>query len=51
MREWARTPEDALMRRSKLGLHLTAEERAVFAERWAALDQAHANRQVTPPER
>jgi len=36
-REWARTAEDALTRRSKLGLHLTAKERATFAERWAAL--------------
>ena len=35
--EWARTAEDALMRRSKLGLHLSAEERATFAERWALL--------------
>jgi glycerol-3-phosphate dehydrogenase len=37
-REWARTAEDALMRRSKLGLHLTGDQRALFAERWAALD-------------
>ncbi|MDB5706811.1 MAG: glycerol-3-phosphate dehydrogenase [Sphingomonas bacterium] len=35
--EWARTAEDVLMRRSKLGLHLTDAERALFAERWAAL--------------
>ena len=39
-REWARTAEDALMRRSKLGLHLNAEARAAFAERWAALDSS-----------
>ena len=37
-REWARTAEDALMRRSKLGLHMTADQRATFAERWSALD-------------
>ncbi|MES1975041.1 MAG: glycerol-3-phosphate dehydrogenase [Pseudomonadota bacterium] len=36
-REWARSAEDALMRRSKVGLHLTEAERATFAERWAAL--------------
>ena len=36
-REWARTPDDALMRRSKIGLHLTDAERATFAERWNAL--------------
>lgn len=36
-REWARTPEDALMRRSKIGLHLTETECAAFAGRWAAL--------------
>jgi len=36
-REWARTAEDALMRRSKLGLHMTADQRAAFTERWAAL--------------
>lgn len=35
-REWARQPEDALMRRSKIGLHLTSAERARFAEWWAA---------------
>lgn len=33
-REWARTPEDALMRRSKLGLHMTDVERADFATWW-----------------
>ena len=36
-REWAHTAEDALMRRSKLGLHLTEAEREAFAERWTAL--------------
>jgi glycerol-3-phosphate dehydrogenase len=36
-REWARTAEDALMRRSKVGLHLTPAEWAAFEERWAAL--------------
>jgi glycerol-3-phosphate dehydrogenase len=33
-REWARTAEDALMRRSKIGLHLTAQERAAFEAAW-----------------
>ena len=32
-KEWARTAEDALWRRSKLGLHLTAEETAAVT-RW-----------------
>ncbi|WP_404370797.1 glycerol-3-phosphate dehydrogenase [Sphingomonas sp. MMS24-J45] len=36
-REWARTPADVLERRTKLGLHLTPAEQALFAERWAAL--------------
>ena len=35
-REWARAPEDALMRRSKLGLHMTSAERAAFAAWWHA---------------
>ncbi|MDT8759653.1 glycerol-3-phosphate dehydrogenase [Sphingomonas psychrotolerans] len=35
-REWARTPEDALFRRSKLGLHLTADERSAFTRWWTA---------------
>ncbi|MBX9796928.1 glycerol-3-phosphate dehydrogenase [Sphingomonas sp.] len=35
-REWARSPEDALMRRSKIGLKLTEAERAAFATWWAA---------------
>jgi glycerol-3-phosphate dehydrogenase len=35
--EWARTPEDALWRRSKVGLHLTPAEQALFAERWKSL--------------
>jgi glycerol-3-phosphate dehydrogenase len=35
-REWARTPEDVLFRRSKLGLHMSEVERAQFAAWWAA---------------
>ena len=35
-REWARAPEDVLMRRSKLGLHLTPTERDAFARWWHA---------------
>ena len=35
-REWARTAEDALMRRSKFGLTLTGAQRARFAAWWAA---------------
>ena len=38
-REWARTPADVLERRSKLGLAMTAAERADFAAWW---DQAFA---------
>ena len=34
--EWARTPEDALFRRSKLGLHLSEAERARFTAWWKA---------------
>ena len=37
-REWARTAEDALMRRSKLGLHLTGDERAAFEAKWAEMN-------------
>lgn len=33
-REWARTPEDALMRRSKIGLKLSAAEAEDFAAWW-----------------
>jgi glycerol-3-phosphate dehydrogenase len=33
--EWARTADDVLWRRSKLGLHLSAAERAAVAE-WCA---------------
>ena len=33
--EWARTADDVLWRRSKLGLHLTAEERAAVGD-WCA---------------
>ena len=35
-REWARSADDALDRRSKIGLRLSAEERARVAEWWAA---------------
>jgi glycerol-3-phosphate dehydrogenase len=35
-REWARTPEDVLERRSKLGLKMSADERARFSDWWAA---------------
>lgn len=35
--EWARTPDDVLKRRSKMGLHLSDEATAIFAERWNAL--------------
>jgi glycerol-3-phosphate dehydrogenase len=34
--EWARTPGDALDRRSKIGLHLSADQRAAFDRWWAA---------------
>lgn len=30
--EWARTPDDILWRRTKCGLHMSAEQRAVFSE-------------------
>ncbi len=36
-REWARTPEDVLWRRTKCGLHMTAEERIAAAEQISAL--------------
>ncbi|HEX7694157.1 MAG TPA: glycerol-3-phosphate dehydrogenase [Sphingomonas sp.] len=36
-REWAVTAEDALMRRSKIGLHLAADQRAAFEKAWDAL--------------
>jgi glycerol-3-phosphate dehydrogenase len=36
-REWARTAADALDRRSKVGLTLTAEQRSAFEQAWAAL--------------
>jgi glycerol-3-phosphate dehydrogenase len=35
--EWARTAEDVLWRRSKLGLHMTPEERAGLEARFATL--------------
>jgi glycerol-3-phosphate dehydrogenase len=38
-REWATSEEDALMRRSKVGLHLTETERARFVDCWARLVQ------------
>jgi glycerol-3-phosphate dehydrogenase len=34
--EWARTPEDVLFRRTKLGLHLDAAQRAAVADYMAA---------------
>ena len=34
--EWARSADDVLWRRTKLGLHLSAEQRAVVAD-WCAL--------------
>ena len=36
-REWARDPDDALDRRSKVGLHLSPEQRSAFAQAWDAL--------------
>jgi len=36
-REWATMPEDCLTRRSKLGLHMTAEEQVDFAAWWDGL--------------
>lgn len=35
-REWARTPEDALYRRSKLGIHMSAAEQHAFSRWWTA---------------
>ncbi len=35
-REWARSPEDVLERRTKLGLAMTADEQARFADWWRA---------------
>lgn len=35
-REWARLPDDALHRRSKVGLHLSAGERAAFDAWWTS---------------
>jgi glycerol-3-phosphate dehydrogenase len=35
-REWARTAEDVLWRRTKAGLHMTAQQRARVAERIGA---------------
>ena len=34
--EWARAPDDILMRRSKLGLHMTDDDRNAFARWWHA---------------
>jgi glycerol-3-phosphate dehydrogenase len=39
-REWARTPDDVLKRRSKLGLHLSDAAQARFAEHWDELFSA-----------
>ncbi|WP_426263164.1 glycerol-3-phosphate dehydrogenase [Sphingomonas sp. PWP1-2] len=39
-REWARTPDDVLKRRSKLGLHLSDAAQARFAEHWDRLFSA-----------
>ncbi|WP_304616367.1 glycerol-3-phosphate dehydrogenase [Paracoccus sp. (in: a-proteobacteria)] len=41
-REWARTPEDILTRRTKHYLHLSAAEQAAFAEWFNASDLARA---------
>ncbi|TPG54806.1 glycerol-3-phosphate dehydrogenase [Sphingomonas glacialis] len=41
-REWARTPDDVLKRRSKLGLHLSDAAQARFADHWNALFSAAA---------
>ena len=37
VKEWARTAADALDRRSKVGLHLTPDQRAAFEKAWDAL--------------
>lgn len=39
-REWARTAEDVLARRSKIALHMTMAERAVFEDWWASVYRA-----------
>lgn len=39
-REWARTPDDVLKRRSKLGLHLSDAAQTRFAEHWDRLFSA-----------
>ena len=36
-REWARTADDVLKRRTKLGLHMSRAETAAFTARWDAL--------------
>jgi glycerol-3-phosphate dehydrogenase len=41
-REWARGADDVLWRRSKLGLHFTAAERAAVADWWACQAEAGA---------
>jgi glycerol-3-phosphate dehydrogenase len=38
-KEWARTAADALDRRSKVGLHLAADERAAFEIAWDKLEK------------
>ncbi len=45
-REWARTADDVLNRRSKTGLHMTEVERAAFASWWAS---AYPVRDTTRP--
>ncbi|WP_299438166.1 glycerol-3-phosphate dehydrogenase [uncultured Rhodospira sp.] len=47
-REWARTAEDVLWRRSKLGLRLTADEAAAL-EDWMAHPQAPPDREEHTP--
>lgn len=41
-REWARTPEDILWRRTKHYLHLTPDQRAAFADWFTGSDLAQA---------
>ena len=36
-KEWAKSASDALDRRSKIGLHLTAEQRVAFEKAWDKL--------------
>jgi glycerol-3-phosphate dehydrogenase len=52
--EWARSADDVLWRRSKLGLHLTASQRAAVADwcaaRWADVVPAPASTPSCPTE-